>query len=277
MTQHSGKTRQQLKVPFQKGKMPAQEDFEDLIESMLNMIDEGFDKTPADGFKIGQVTDGKLLSFYKNINSGDPIWSIGIDKANNCLNFHDARNQVLLSLSCIEEDDGVQRAKVGIRQSKPRHELDVAGCIASHARIGRAGEFAVPADGNWYDMTDYMTGCQAWEVVAGVGAKDAEGRYALMHAFATNAFNSNGQITYHQSHFGNKCSRIELRWLAGESDKPFEFKLQMRVGCTYGDDVWIKFHMTKLWLDTLMLESEIKPALKPTPEYDDKGKLKKIS
>ena len=29
-----------------------------------------------------------------------------------------------------------------LRQASPQHELDVAGCIASHARVGRAGEMA---------------------------------------------------------------------------------------------------------------------------------------
>lgn len=120
-----------------------------------------------------------------------------------------------------------------------------------------------------------MTGCQAWEIVAGVGAKDSEGRYALMHAFALNTFNANSSITYHQSHFGNKCSRIELRWIAEDSDKPFEFKLQMRVGCGYGEEVWIKYHMNQLWLDTLMLESDQKPLRQPSPQYDAKGKVKK--
>ncbi|MBY0572722.1 MAG: hypothetical protein K2P84_03490, partial [Undibacterium sp.] len=120
-----------------------------------------------------------------------------------------------------------------------------------------------------------MTGCQAWEVMAGVGAKDSDGRYAITHAFALNAFNANGSIDYHQSHFGNKCSRIELRWIGGPNDKTFEFKLQMRVGCTYGEDVWIKYHMNQLWLDTLMLESEQKPLRKAIPEYDEKGKVVK--
>ena len=41
-----------LQEQFQHGKMPTEEDFADLIESMLNMLDEGFDKTPEAGFKV---------------------------------------------------------------------------------------------------------------------------------------------------------------------------------------------------------------------------------
>jgi len=268
------RTRSMLKEQFEQGKMPTQEDFSDLIESMLNMLDEGFEKSPEAGFKVAQLRDGKLFSFYKDINIGSALWSLSLDKATNSLNFQDAKNRSLLTLSSSTDAEGIQRTSVGIRQSDPQYELDVAGTVASHARVGRSGEMAVPADSNWYDITDYMTGCQAWEVMAGVGAKDSDGRYALMHAFALNAFNANGHITYHQSHFGNKCSRIELRWVGDTKDRPFEFKLQMRVGCSYGDDVWIKYHMTQLWQDTLMLESDRKPLRQPRPQYDGKGKIR---
>jgi hypothetical protein len=262
-----------LKDRFAQGKMPTEGDFGDLIESMLNMLDEGFDKTPEAGFKVAQVSDGKLLSFYKDIGTGSALWSAGLDKATNHLSFHDEQNQPLLTLARTS-DGNVQRSRVGIRQADPRHDLDVAGTVAAHARVGRRGEMAVPADGNWYDASEYMTGCQAWEIVAGVGAKDSDGRYALMHAIATNAFGKNGDISYHQSHFGNKCSRIELRWLNHPDTRLFEFKLQMRVGCGYGEDVWIQYHSTQLWQDTLMLESAVRPARQPNPQYDAKGKGK---
>jgi len=265
--------RAQLKEHFEQGKMPTQEDFADLIDSMLSMLDEGFDKSPEAGFKVEQLRDGKLLSFYKDINIGNALWSLGLDKSTNSLSFQDAQNHALLTLSSSTDTDKIQRTLVGIRQSNPQHELDVAGTVAAHARVGRSGELSVPADGNWYDITDYMTGCQAFEVMAGAGAKDSEGRYALMHAFAVNAFGANGEITYHQSHFGNKCSRIELRWVRAEEDR-FSFKLQMRVGCSYGDQVWIKYHMTQLWQDTLMLESDQKPQRQPSPQYDAKGKVR---
>lgn len=71
------RTRDMLKKQFQQGKMPTEEDFSDLIESMLNMLDEGFDKTPEDGFKVAQLRDGKLMSFYKDINIGNALWSFG--------------------------------------------------------------------------------------------------------------------------------------------------------------------------------------------------------
>lgn len=270
------RTRATLKERFQQGKMPNQDDFSDLIESMLNMLDEGFDKTPKDGFKLAQLGDGKLMSFYKDIDVGQALWKAGLEKGSEAgdsrLSFQDEGGQPVLTLAYkMNEDETVQRA-VGINQIAPQHELDVGGTLAAWGRVGKPGAMAVPADGNWYDITGTLTGCQLWEVVAGVGGKDSDGKYAVMHAFATNAFNGNDSITYHQSYFGNKCCRIELRWQGTGKETPFDFKLQMRVGCPYDGEVWIKYHMTQLWLDTLMLESDIKPAANPQPAPPAKGK-----
>lgn len=260
------RTRKMLKEKFQAGKMPSQDDFFDMIESMLNMLDEGFDKNADDGFKVAQVGDHSLMSFYKDIDVGNALWRLALEPGSgNNLSFQDAQKLPVLTLASGQTADGVRQCAVGINNNTPRHELDVAGTIASFARVGQSGNMAVPADSNWYDISDTMTGCQAFEVVAGVGGKDADGKYALMHAFAVNAFNNNGSITYHQAHFGNKCSRIELRWIGSDKQAPFDYKLQMRVGCSYGNDVWIKYHVTRLWQDTLMLESEDPPSQPPRP------------
>ena len=93
------RTRQMLQEQFKYGKMPTEEDFSDLIESMLNMLDEGFDKTPEAGFKVAQLRDGKLVSFYKDINIGNALWSLGLEKSSDNLSIQDARNQALLTLS----------------------------------------------------------------------------------------------------------------------------------------------------------------------------------
>lgn len=263
----STKKRTDLKQQFEQGAMPAQQDFEDLIDSMLNMLDEGFHKTEQEGVKVAQLGDGQLFSFYRSIDVGAPLWSLGLGQDSDSLNFVDGGKAALLTLA----QRPVGGPAVGVRQPQPRHELDVAGTVAAHARVGRAGEFAVPADGNWYNISEPMTGCQAWEVVAGVGARDSEGRYAIMHAFALNAFKANGEITYHQSHFGRKCSRIELRWADVSPDKPFDYQLQMRVGCSYGEDVYIHYHMTQLWQDTLMLDSGQAPT-RPVRAAAVKGK-----
>jgi hypothetical protein len=47
--------RADLKKRFQTGRMPSEMDFADLIESMLNCLDEGFDKSQSNGLKVTQL------------------------------------------------------------------------------------------------------------------------------------------------------------------------------------------------------------------------------
>ena len=257
------KDRKTLEAKFKNGRMPSEVAFADLIDSTLNLIDDGFEKTAEDGLKIFQLGDGKLMSFYQNMATLSAMWSAGIDKATGNLSFGNKNNPHILTLrstdgSNAESGDAV-KAGVGINTDNPRCELDVAGTIASHGRVGRRGELPVPADGNWHDITETLTGCQAFEVMAGVGGKDAEGKYALMHAFALNAYNDKSHITYHQAHYGAKCNRLELRWERGANIENFEYTLQLRVESSYGDKIWVNYYITRLWYDPVMYESEKEP------------------
>lgn len=271
--------RETLKDKFRNGKIPSEKEFADLIDSMLNTLDEGFDKTPEDGLKVSQLLNtGKLISFYQNISVESSMWHLGLGQATKNLHFGNQFNKNVLTMrsqKTVEPDSGINsRIGVGINTDNPRYELDVAGTIASWGRTGRKGEMAVPADGDWHDVTDTLAGCQAFEVMAGVGGEDADGKYALTHAFALNTFGAKSDIQYHRTWYGSKCNRIELRWQKadGASDQ-FQYKLQMRVECSYGDNIWIKYSLSQLWFDTLMRESGRRPAaaVKP-PAAAKKGK-----
>ena len=74
--------RSTLKNFFQRGHMPSERQFADLIDSMLNMVDEGFDKSPEDGLKISQLGENAaLISFYHPTDLRRPTWIITCDKA----------------------------------------------------------------------------------------------------------------------------------------------------------------------------------------------------
>lgn len=252
------KDRKTLEAKFKNGKMPTEAAFADLIDSTLNLIDDGFEKTIEDGLKVFQLGDGKLMSFYENISKRSSMWSISIDKKARNLSFGDKKNSHVLTLQSAgsAETDVAVKAKVGINTDNPRFELDVAGTIASFGRVGRCGELPVPADGNWHSITEMLTGCQAFEVMAGVGGKDDEGKYALLHAFALNAYQDKNHITYHQAYYGAKCNRLELRWLSSANAENFEYTLQLRVGSSYGDKIWVNYYLTRLWQDPAMYGSE---------------------
>jgi len=118
----------------------------------------------------------------------------------------------------------------------------------------------VPADSQWHNISGPLNGCQAFEVMAGVGNKGT-GKYALMKAVALNTFNPRGllfnlfnlkkRIKYQQAYYLSRSNRIKLRW----QGKGGEYFLQMRSNCHYGEGVRIRFYLTQLWFDQDMSES----------------------
>jgi len=254
--------RNALKNKFKKGRMPSEQDFSNLIDSMVNILEEGFDKTSRDGLKISQLMgSGRLLSFYKNIAVESPQWFLELSTSENKLHFGTPQSPRVLSLYSHGggDEQNTLRVAVGINKESPQTTLDVEGTIASTGRMGKVGDMAAPADGEWHDITSALTGCEAFEIVAGVGGQDADGKYALLHATALNTFNGKSSINAQDAHFGNKCNRLELRWQPVPEQGQFHFKLQIRAQCSYGKNIWIKYHITRLWFDPLMLESSQAP------------------
>jgi hypothetical protein len=248
------RSRINLKSQFTNGLMPSGKAFSQLIDSMLNILDEGFDKTPTDGLKVSQINQGKLISFYQNIDIKSPIWSVQLAAKDGALTFGNADRSDAMSLRQLPNDPAAPA-------SAPAFELDVAGHLVADGRAGRPGAFPVKADGGWYDITETLEGCHALEVVAGVGKRDS-GKYALLHAFAIMAFNGKGDIDIRQSYFGSKCNRLQLQWAPAKDGTRHAYVLQMRVGCPYdasrdvdpksGSKTRVNYTITSLWFDPRM-------------------------
>lgn len=312
MTQRNRKT---LIANFADGRMPTQEEFGDLIDSVINIVDDGFEKTPTDGVKIAQLNNSdKLISFFDKIPVKEPLWSIAFSMpsqggdagSNQNLNFFYGSNHATgLTLARAEVSDTGEETpndatiRVGINNNNPEHAVDVEGTVASNGRLGResGGEkLEVLADGEWHSIITGLDGCQAFEIMAGLG-KPGSGRYALMHAHALSTFNSkNGNITYHQAYHSSKCDQIELRWF-GSAHK---YALQMRTRCSYlkntakkdekKEEIYIRYYVTQLWFDPFMdgsakgqpkikrePKAEIKPDAADLPEINVKPKRGKVS
>lgn len=243
------KNRNSLKNAFRQGAQPTESSFGDLIDSALNVVDDGFDKTDKDGFKITQLgNNGKLMSFCENVAVGEPVWSMRLGQEQRQLIVGDEDGEAVLTLSAGDGDS--KKGRVGINRPSPTHELDVDGVVASRGRIGGNRGLA-KADGEWYDIAGPFDGCRALEIMAGVGEKE-RGRYALLHATAINTFNSNPVIDSRQSHFGDRCDKIELRWAGGTH----AYTLQIRTRCAYGEKIVIQYFLTDLWFDPFMQLSD---------------------
>jgi hypothetical protein len=286
-------TRDTLRKYFKAGQLPTEDHFGDLIESMLNMKDEGFRKTPHNGLEVSAPgNEDTLLSVYRDRDPGDPVWTLGYGKEQERqLQFNRGRrddngNQpAVLSLNVEQSSagDGTvahQMPRVGINTDTPQHTLDVAGVAAAQGRLGtwrgdklhvaRAG-IAIPADGVWNTLIDGLSGCQAFEVVAGVGGGAGSGRFSVLHAIVTNAYNPlPGWLNFLRpkrgirattAHYGRRCDRLELRWQGdpgkqGQDGREASYRLEVRTRCNYGRNVMIRCAVTQLWFDPTMLHSQ---------------------
>lgn len=287
------RNRQSLKKRFGDGEMPSASDFGDLIESVLNIHDDGIIHNERDGLRLTQIGgDGRVLSLYGAVEEESEVWAFGLDQQRGCLTLdvgrrsgghdevgngdEDGGGHAMLTL-LAPRDPAYEDARVGINTADPRWHLDVNGVVASLGRVGAAGRRAARANAEWQTIGGPYRACTALEVVAGVG-KQGSGKYALMHAFAMRAFDAKGEFTYHQAHYGSRRHRLELRWIdAGRAtgpDKaesevnkapPGTYFLQIRVNCAYGDDVWIHHHLTTLWFDPEMAGSSAAPVAGDAP------------
>ena len=259
------KNRNTLKNYFRNGSVPSQDQFEDLVDSTLNIIDEGFDKTLEDGLKLSQFGNtGKLMSFYKDSMVNNPLYFLNVDQDDNLVLSAERQRSVLFLPEDVESDF---RLRVGINTDLPENELHVGGVIRSEGRIGVASrvdqkELEVPADGKWHDITGILTGCHAYEVMAGVGGRKTQGRYALVHAVALNAFNPKGpifnflnlkkRIKPQHSYYRSRSDKLRLRWNNGEGRA---YSLQIKTNSNFGDGIQIRYYLTRLWFDEDMSDS----------------------
>lgn len=263
----SQRGRQTLRSFFAAGQLPTADHFGDLIDSTLNMSDEGFRKSALRGFEVSTaVGHDALISFLRDQSAHRVLWSIGYGGAQDQLHFRsgdaEPAEAPLLALDAA--------ARVGINTAAPRQALEVAGVVASRGRLGTwqpdnaDASPGCPADGEWHDLTDHLSGCQAFEVMAGVGQRHG-GRYALLHAVALNTFNPDAgwldflsrkkRIRSQAAWYGKRCDRLELRW-NGSGGHNASYRLQIRSRCDYGEGIMIRAHLTQLWFDPTMQEGQ---------------------
>lgn len=260
------RNRDTLKSYFGDGQLPTQAHFADLIDSSLNMVEEGFRKTIANGQELyAPVGHHNLLSFYRDQTPQQPLWRVSLDAQQDQLKFQPQDgDSPLLSLDA--------RQRVGIGTARPQTTLDVRGVIGCQ---GRRGTLVLPttplrANGQWQDLTGDLEGCQAFEVMAGAG-QPGSGHFSLLHATALSAYNPGGWLGWwrarrgirkSQAWWGQRCDRLQLRW-RGSHGHQAAYRLQIRSGCNFGEQVCIQAHLTQLWFDPHMGQCQPTPQAAP--------------
>lgn len=268
-----------LKSFFRNGALPTAEHYRDLIDSTVNQVEDGFSKTVPDGLRIHSVGSSlRLLSLYQGAGTPDPSWVFEHGDHQGAL--HLRPQSVRLGRPDAPDGDAAADVapgegqappsglsltpdgRIGIGHEAPDWRLDVHGVARMAGRIGlpTARIASVPADGRWHDITRPMTGCQAFEVMAGAGGERLEGRYSLLHAIAMNAFHPRNPILNwmfrrrairaQTAVYGSYADRLRLRWLA--TGERHHFKLQLRTNAGFGNGRVIRYYLTRLWFDTYM-------------------------
>ncbi|MDB4539888.1 hypothetical protein N9231_05650, partial [Saprospiraceae bacterium] len=152
--------------------------FEHLVDSALNIKDDGIGINPENGLVLSAKGPSKnLLSFYQRVSDKTkPVWNISLDSEENSkgLNFNSNGKSFLF----IQEN-----GNVGIHTVNPNYELEVNGLISAKGWIGSYAKGYCPADGKWHtlDKLRNLDGCVAFEVFAHIN-DDKDRRYGLTYA-----------------------------------------------------------------------------------------------
>ncbi|MCC8143672.1 MAG: hypothetical protein LUD02_04265 [Tannerellaceae bacterium] len=229
------RNRQTLKKSFSKGQRPTEQDFANLIDSTLNILDDGLSKTPDTGIELAPLIGEKrvVLSVFREAGDPLPAWELVIGttgefKITGCQGTTTTPLITLLP-------DGT------IKSGYPGKPLVLSGDIHIPGRQGTFASGTVPTNGKWQDITSSLTGVRALEIVVACGRKNT-GKHAILVAWATNCFGEHARIKNRIPlwHFRPPIIvTLEKSKLGG--------RLQVKTMFCYGEEFLIHYRIGSLW------------------------------
>lgn len=219
--------RQTLKNYFQKGGFATEKHFVDLIDSSLNMIDDGISINQKQGFKLNPIGfSNRLMSFFKKATQNEPDFTVNINQDNvEGLSINNREGDPLLKFD--------QNKQIGVHTNEPRFDFDVRGVLGIDSKSGNHIVGEVDGDGSWQTIISNLDGINGFEVVASIRGKMGSGRYAMAHAIALSTFggkSSRNRIKNTHAYYGSFMNRLSFRWV-GEMHN---YELQVRTRRHYG-------------------------------------------
>jgi len=242
--------RETLKNWFKNGTRPSEDNFGSLIDSTINKADDGISKNLEDGLLLapeGESSD-RTLSFVNKIGAEHPDWSVSLMKG-------EAPGLGIVQPSReagVDDETKMffhENGNIGIHTNQPQTQFDVQGVLGLQSRIGTYKLGNVPADGRWHTVLDQLDGSNGFEVMAHVGLEKT-GKHALLHATALASFGQfKNRIRRTQAWYGWLWwNRLAIRWRGDQNN----YRLELKTRSGYGNDVSIKYHISKLWDNEIM-------------------------
>ena len=238
--------RQTLKNYFKKGGFTTEKHFVDLIDSSLNIVDDGISIQKEHGLKINPLGfSTKLISFFKKSTQKLPEFSIELDQANAPgLSFQGENEKSIIKIK--------KEGLVGINTFDPKHTLDINGTLGMRSKVGTHAIGTVPGDGNWHSILSNLNGVNGYEVTANIKGKLGSGRYSIAHAIALSAFvgsRSKNKIKTTVASYGSFFYKISFRWYGDIYDYELQAKTTRHFGIDEktGSPFPISFNIIKLF------------------------------
>lgn len=214
--------------------------FEHLVDSALNIKDDGLGINPENGLVLTAKGPSKhMMSFYQRVSDkSSPLWNISLDSNEQTrgLNFNQKGKSILFL-----KDDG----NIGINTVTPNYELEVNGLISTKGLLGSYSKGYCVADGKWHTLENLrnLDGCIAFEVFAHIN-DDKDRRYGLTHATLMMSHTKRGHKNKLRTLdagskflFGKFLNKIKFRWvlddLNSEPGKP-KYMVQLKTRSHYG-------------------------------------------
>ena len=245
----ASKNRETLKNYFKKGGFATEKEFSDLIDSSMNLIDDGISMTPRQGLKLNPLGSfSRVISFFKKKSQKNPEFSVEID--DNDLEGLSVNNSDGKSIIKIKKSN-----QIGINTDKPENTLDVNGTIGIKTRVGLYKIGEISADGKWHKIIDNLDGLNIFEITARIDGKKLTGQYSLLHAIALSAYGgkrSKSSIKSTSARWGgffeSYRNKIKLRWTGDIHSYSLEMKSVRNWGINddSGEFFNIKFNVCKL-------------------------------
>lgn len=228
---------------FSAGQRPTADDFKNLIDSTVNILDDGFSKDAQSGIKLAPMSEqeGTVMTFLQNMtDDAGGRWEFDI--LNNDMKISRVSEKEKKQLLLLKQNGEIELGEEGC-------DIQVKGTLHTEQRAGKKVDKQLVANGEWQKLTDFLPGVRALEVVCVMG-KRTTGKHAVIIAHATHCFGAKPRIKYVRSHFGMFGNKLVLRWQKSPKDRACQ--LQVRSRFKLGNDIFIQCSITSLWDNPLM-------------------------